>query len=85
MATQHDVRAWIGHTVVDRDGDKVGKIQDVYLDRHSEEPEWLAVKTGLFGSNVSFVPVQNATTTDEDTIRVEYEKAPHQGRPEHRP
>ena len=74
MATQHDVRAWIGHTVVDRDGDKVGKVQEVYLDRHSEEPEWLAVKTGLFGSNVSFVPVQNATTTDDDTIRVEHEK-----------
>jgi uncharacterized protein (TIGR02271 family) len=74
MATQHDVRAWIGHTVVDRDGDKVGKVQDVYLDRHSEEPEWLAVKTGLFGSNVSFVPVQNATTAEDDTIRVEHEK-----------
>jgi uncharacterized protein (TIGR02271 family) len=74
MATHHDVRAWIGHTVVDRDGDKVGKVQDVYLDRHSEEPEWLAVKTGLFGSNVSFVPVQNATTADDDTIRVEHEK-----------
>ena len=74
MATQHDVRAWIGHTVVDRDGDKVGKVQDVYLDRRSEEPEWLAVKTGLFGSNVSFVPVQNATTADDDTIRVEHEK-----------
>jgi len=73
MTTQNDVRAWIGHTVVDRDGDKVGKVQDVYLDRHSEEPEWLAVKTGLFGSNVSFVPVQNATTED-DTIRVEHEK-----------
>ena len=74
MATQHDVRAWIGHTVVDRDGDKVGKVQDVYLDRRSEEPEWLAVKTGLFGSNVSFVPVQNAATADDDTIRVEHEK-----------
>jgi len=74
MATQHDVRAWIGHTVVDRDGDKVGKVQDVYLDRRSEEPEWLAVKTGLFGTNVSFVPVQNATTADDDTIRVEHEK-----------
>jgi uncharacterized protein (TIGR02271 family) len=74
MATQHDARAWIGHTVVDRDGDKVGKVQDVYLDRRSEEPEWLAVKTGMFGSNVSFVPVQNATTADDDTIRVEHEK-----------
>jgi len=73
MTTQHDVRTWRGRTVVDRDGDKVGKVEDVYLDRRSEEPEWLAIKTGLFGSNVSFVPVQNATM-DDDTIRVAHEK-----------
>jgi uncharacterized protein (TIGR02271 family) len=74
MTTQHDVRAWRGRTVVDRDGDKVGKVEDVYLDRSSGEPEWLAVKTGLFGSNVSFVPVENATA-DGDDIRVGHEKA----------
>jgi uncharacterized protein (TIGR02271 family) len=73
MTTQHDVRTWRGRTVVDRDGDKIGKVEDVYLDRRSDEPEWLAVKTGLFGSNVSFVPVQNATM-DDDAIRVEHEK-----------
>ena len=61
MTTQHDVRAWRGRTLVDRDGDKIGKIQDVYLDRSSGEPEWIAVKTGLLGSNVSFVPVHDAT------------------------
>jgi len=68
------VRTWRGRAVIDRDGDKVGKVEDVYLDRSSGEPEWLAVKTGLFGSNVSFVPVQNATT-DGDDIRVGHEKA----------
>ena len=73
MTTQHDVRAWRGRTLVDRDGDKIGKIQDVYLDRSSGEPEWIAVKTGLFGSNVSFVPVHHATLDGED-VRVGYEK-----------
>jgi uncharacterized protein (TIGR02271 family) len=74
MTTQHDVRAWRGLTLVDRDGDKIGKIEDVYLDRSSGEPEWIAVKTGLFGSNVSFVPVRDATQ-DGDDIRAGYEKA----------
>jgi uncharacterized protein (TIGR02271 family) len=74
MTTRQDVRTWRGRKVVDRDGDKLGKIEDVYLDRSSGEPEWLAVKTGLFGSNVSFVPIRDATT-DGDDVRVGYEKA----------
>jgi uncharacterized protein (TIGR02271 family) len=73
MTTQRDVRAWRGRTLVDRDGDRIGKIQDVYLDRSSGEPEWIAVKTGLFGSNVSFVPVRDATPEGE-YVRVGYEK-----------
>jgi uncharacterized protein (TIGR02271 family) len=73
MATQQDVRAWRGLNLVDRDGDKIGKIEDVYLDRSTGEPEWIAVKTGLFGTNVSFVPVHGATPTGDD-IRVDHEK-----------
>jgi uncharacterized protein (TIGR02271 family) len=74
MATQQDVRAWRGLNLVDRDGDKIGKIEDVYLDRSTGEPEWIAVKTGLFGSNVSFVPIHGATQ-DGDDIRAGHEKS----------
>jgi stress response protein YsnF len=73
MATMEDIQAWRGRTLVDRDGDKIGKIEDVYLDRSSGEPEWVAVKTGLFGSNVSFVPIHGADTAGDD-LRVAYEK-----------
>src|SRR3954452_13836354 len=73
MATLQDVETWRGRTLVDRDGDKIGKIEDVYLDRSSGEPEWVAVKTGLFGSNVSFVPIADASP-DGDDIRVGHEK-----------
>jgi uncharacterized protein (TIGR02271 family) len=73
MATQQDVRAWRGMNLVDRDGDKVGKIEDVYLDRSSGEPEWIAVKTGFFGSNVSFVPIHGASPQG-DEVRADYEK-----------
>ena len=74
MAPQQDVRAWRGQTLVDRDGDKIGKIQDVYLDRSSGEPEWIAVKTGLFGSNVSFAPIQDATPGN-DELRIAHTKS----------
>src|SRR3954447_24629931 len=45
MATMQDIETWRGRTLVDRDGDKIGTIEDIYLDRQSGEPEWVAVKT----------------------------------------
>jgi uncharacterized protein (TIGR02271 family) len=62
-----------GMTVVDRDGDKIGKIEDVYLDQDTGRPEWLAVSGGLFSSGVSFVPLAQATTEGDD-VRVPFEK-----------
>jgi uncharacterized protein (TIGR02271 family) len=73
MATMQELETWRGRTLVDRDGDKIGKIEDVYLDRNSGEPEWVAVKTGLFGSNVSFVPIRDASAEGDD-VRVSHEK-----------
>jgi uncharacterized protein (TIGR02271 family) len=73
MATVQDVQGWHGRTLVDADGDKIGKIEDIYLDRQSGDPEWVAVKTGLFGTRVSFVPIRDATATGDD-VRVAHPK-----------
>ena len=51
MPTIEDIRTWRGRSVVAPDGSKIGTIEDIYLDRHSGEPEWAAIKTGLFGSS----------------------------------
>jgi uncharacterized protein (TIGR02271 family) len=64
---------WNGRTVVDPDGDKIGKVDQVYLDTATGEPEWLAVNTGLFGTKTNFVPLQGATPAGED-VRVAYTK-----------
>jgi hypothetical protein len=32
------------------DGSKIGSMTDIYLDEDIGQPEWPAVKTGLFGS-----------------------------------
>src|SRR5919199_7001007 len=69
-----DVGRLRGLQVVDRDGDKVGKVDEIYLDEQTGQPEWLAVNTGLFGSNVSFVPLAQATN-EGDVVRVPYEKS----------
>jgi uncharacterized protein (TIGR02271 family) len=74
MPTLHDVQTWKGQTLFGPDNDKIGEIADVYLDRQSGEPEWLAVKTGLFGSNLSFVPLREASTGG-DGVTVPYEKS----------
>jgi sporulation protein YlmC with PRC-barrel domain len=74
MPTIDEIKTWQGATVTDREGEKIGSIDEVYVDRDSGEPEWLAVKTGLFGTKLSFVPVAEATRTGEE-VRVPYEKA----------
>lgn len=69
-----DVQSIVGQTMVDGSGAKVGKIEDVYLDKDTREPEWALVNTGLFGSKQSFVPLANARITDSG-VQSAYEKA----------
>jgi uncharacterized protein (TIGR02271 family) len=73
MRTTTDVQAWIDRQVVGEDDDKIGKIDQVYVDRETGEPKFLAVKTGLFGTNVSFVPIDEARE-DGDKVAVPYTK-----------
>lgn len=73
MFSREEIAAWRGEKLCDTDGEKLGSIEEIYLDEETGEPEWLAVKTGLFGGNVSFVPLAGATVED-DEIRVPYDK-----------
>jgi uncharacterized protein (TIGR02271 family) len=65
---------WRGRTVVDKDGDKIGKLDEIYIDQDTDRPEWAIVNTGLFGGRSNFVPLEGASPTGED-IRVGYEKS----------
>ncbi|MDQ6698462.1 MAG: PRC and DUF2382 domain-containing protein [Actinomycetota bacterium] len=71
--TQSDLQGWIGHTAVDQQGDKIGKIEEIYVDDQSGQPEWLAIKTGLFGSKLSFAPISGATNAGDD-LQLPYTK-----------
>src|SRR5918995_907549 len=63
-----------GQNLVDADGDKVGSIEEIYLDAETNAPEWALVNTGLFGTKSTFVPLREATD-DGGTLRVPYDKA----------
>jgi len=59
---------WRGRTVIDRNGDKIGKIDDLYVDQQTDKPEWALVNTGLFGTKSSFVPIAGAAPRGEDVL-----------------
>ncbi|MFF0745146.1 DUF2382 domain-containing protein [Streptomyces sp. NPDC004111] len=62
-----------GANVVDAEGNKVGAVQKVYRDDTTGEPEWVTVRTGLFGTKETFVPLAGATRTDNG-LRVPHDK-----------
>jgi uncharacterized protein (TIGR02271 family) len=71
--TETTVAEWRGRNAVDLDGDKIGTIDEIYMDAETGKPEWLAVRTGMFGSKLSFVPIAEANEA-EGNVRVPYNK-----------
>jgi uncharacterized protein (TIGR02271 family) len=58
-----------GRSLIDRDGEKIGTVDEVYMDQEGGQPEWALVQTGLFGMKRSFVPIKDATASGEE-VRV---------------
>jgi uncharacterized protein (TIGR02271 family) len=84
MPDINEVSAWRGEKLHGAGGEKLGTIEDIYLDEETEKPEWFAVKTGLFGSRVSFVPVAEATQRSGH-VEVPYDKDRVKGAPHAEP
>lgn len=61
-----------GLNVYATDGSKIGSVTQVYVDDVSDEPAWVTVKTGLFGTKESFIPVAGARRQGSD-LHVPYE------------
>ncbi|MBT2566259.1 YsnF/AvaK domain-containing protein [Arthrobacter sp. ISL-85] len=54
-------------------GEKIGAVGQVYSDDDTGQPKWVTVKTGLFGTRESFVPLEGARMQGEDLV-VAYSK-----------
>jgi hypothetical protein len=56
-----DLSEWHGMELVDRDGERIGKLEEVYVDVETDEPQFGTVKEGLFGRHLTFVPLIGIT------------------------
>ncbi|MET7641530.1 PRC-barrel domain-containing protein [Streptomyces sp. NPDC005438] len=72
MQTDIDPRSLIGRKAFDLNGAKLGTIDEVYLDDATGDPEWAAVRTGLFRRD-AFVPLEPSEVV-EAGLRVPFER-----------
>lgn len=73
MLNTDQVRGVIGKNAYAANGDKLGRIGQVFLDDETGSPEFITVNTGLFGTNETFVPITEASIED-DGFTVPYTK-----------
>lgn len=50
----------LASTVYDKAGEKVGKVEQIYISDRTDQPRWVSVKTGFFGTSHSLVPLAGA-------------------------
>ena len=55
---------YAGYTVCDPRGHRIGRAEELFLNGRGE-PEYIRVKTGLFGFKTILIPVQSVTADGE--------------------
>ena len=75
------VADWQGKMLIDRNGEKIGKLQDVYVDVETDEPQFGTVKEGFIGRHLTFVPLGGITVGPDDlqvaVTKAQVESAPN--------
>ena len=64
---------WEGQKVLDRDGAKIGTIEEIFLVEETGRPEWALVKIGRLKGHTTLVPLTRADPVD-DGVRIPFEK-----------
>jgi PRC-barrel domain len=57
MATYQSIADWHGKDLIDSFGEKIGKLQDVYVDVETDKPMFGTVKEGFVRHHLTFVPL----------------------------
>jgi hypothetical protein len=57
---------WLGKTVIDRDGQRIGKLHGIYVDVETDEPQFGTVKEGIFGRHLTFVSMAGVTVSPSE-------------------
>ena len=66
-----DPKALAGLYVIGSSNVKLGVVESVYADIRSGQPQWAAVRSGLFGTDVSLIPLAKAEC-DSRSLRIPY-------------
>lgn len=82
-ATEDHLREWSGRTLIDRNGERIGEVDFLYVDSDSGRPEWAGVlNLHLLGTRPALVPLKRATVRGRE-VRVPnvtkelVQRAPH--------
>jgi sporulation protein YlmC with PRC-barrel domain len=67
------IEEWLGQDVVDCDGEKIGKLEDVYFEADSRTAVFGCVKAGMLGRKHFLVPLAGASLS-RDHVRVPYHR-----------
>jgi hypothetical protein len=65
MTTPQDTPDYIHRAAVDPEGNRIGKISQVYNNDQTGQPLWVLVETGLFGTRQSFAPIHGSRLDGE--------------------
>ncbi|MGI8707775.1 MAG: DUF2382 domain-containing protein [Actinomycetota bacterium] len=57
-----------GSKVLSAEKEKVGTVEEIYLDRDTDQPEWVLVNTGSFGTRATFVPLAEANMNENELV-----------------
>ena len=60
---------YAGYTVYDPDGDKIGKVDDLFVDEN-DQPEYIGVKMGLLGTRSTLIPWELVEVRDADSTLI---------------
>ncbi|MGZ4291623.1 MAG: PRC-barrel domain-containing protein [Gaiellaceae bacterium] len=56
-----EIAEWRGRELVDSAGERIGKLEEVYFDVETDEPQFGTVKEGFIGRHLTFVPLIGIT------------------------
>lgn len=73
MTTNKTIRELLDATAYDADGDKLGNVNEVFLDDDSSAPDFVEISHGLFGKSSALVPLAGYTLT-EGKLRLAFAK-----------
>jgi uncharacterized protein YrrD len=69
-----EIAEWRGRDLVDSHGERIGKLEEVYFDVETDEPQFATVKEGFVARHLTFVPL-TGITIGPDNLQVPVSKA----------